>query len=122
MKKWLTKEIEDYGGFTSPSYKEFERDYRSALKKICKNIGANLHSFGHRHYDFSAVIERNGKYAYFSISDVRYFKNEWYNNILVRSMAHDKDWTGGSNCYCNYAGIGQALDEILTYGCTKRGW
>ena len=34
-----------------------------------------------------------------SISDVRYLPNEWVDNILIRTMKHDKDWTGGMNYY-----------------------
>lgn len=110
MKKWLHKEIEDYGGVTSPSYKEFERNYRSYLRRVCKKIGANLHSFSPSHYEFSAVLEKDGKFVYFSISDVRYWQNEWYKHILIRTMAHDKDWHGGINHYTSL----DTLEEDLT--------
>ena len=36
---------------------------------------------------------------YMSISDVRYFPCEWVENILIRTMQHDKDWSGGTNHY-----------------------
>lgn len=98
-RKWYNVEMDDYGGTTSPMYKEFEKDYRKFLRKICKKIGANLHKFNPNHYEFSAILEKDGKYIYFSISDTRYFKNEWCNHILIRTMAHDHDWRGGTNNY-----------------------
>ena len=60
-----------------------------------------LYSFCKNHYEFSAVVKSNktNQFYYISISDVRYWKNEWANHILYRTMEHDKDWTGGSNRY-----------------------
>ena len=37
------------------------------------------------------------KFIYISIPDVRYWENEWFSDILCRTMKYDKDWTGGQN-------------------------
>ena len=37
------------------------------------------------------------KFIYISIPDVRYWENEWFSDILCRTMKYDKDWTGGPN-------------------------
>ncbi len=116
MKRWIHTAIDDYGGTTSPSYKEFERNYRSYLRSICRKIGANLHSFSPNHYQFTAVLEKDGKFVYFSISDVRYFSKEWYNNILIRTMAHDKDWRGGTNYYTELDLLEQDLSYMFENG------
>lgn len=111
LAKWYDKEIEDWGGETSPEYKNFQTNYRSVIKDFCKNIGMELYSFSENHYDFSAVIKSNSsnQFYYVSISDVRYWKNEWANNILYRTMEHAKDWTGGSNKYSTLENLPENL-------------
>ena len=110
LDKWYDKEITDWGAYTHPEYKQwkteyeytdFQRNYRSVLKDLCKDIGMELHSFNKNHYEFSAVLKSNvtNQFYYISISDVRTFKNEWANHILYRTMAHEKDYSGGHNCY-----------------------
>ena len=79
LEKWYDKEIEDWGGETSPEYRNFQTNYRSVIKDFCKDIGMELHSFSKNHYDFSAVVKSNktNQFYYISISDVRCWKNEW---------------------------------------------
>ena len=72
------------------------------LKELCKTYGWELKKANKNHYTFSAFFKDiDNKYVYFSISDVRYFQNEWYTNILVRSASDDRDYTGGQNYYTN---------------------
>ena len=84
LNKWYGKEIEDWGGETSPEYRNFQTNYRSVIKDLCKDIGMELYTFNKNHYDFSAVLKSNStnRFYYMSISDVRSWKNEWANNIL----------------------------------------
>ena len=114
LDKWYDKEIEDYGGYTSPMYEEFQRDYRNTIKDFCKKINMKLHDFHKNHYEFCAVLQDidTQKYYYISISDVRFWKNEWADNILYRTMEHDKDWRGGSNCYSNLEDLPNNLMSI----------
>lgn len=111
LNKWYDKEIEDWGGETSPEYRNFQTNYRSVIKDFCNDIGMELHSFSKNHYEFSAVVKSNttNQFYYISISDVRYWKNEWANNILYRTMQHDKDWTGGSNRYTTLQELAENL-------------
>ena len=120
LKKWYDIEITNWCGFTEPEFKElrtdfeytdFQRNYKSVLKEIGKEIGFELHSFNKNHYNFSAVMKSNStnQFYYISISDVRYFKNEWANNILYRTMEHDHDWTGGSNRYSSLKNLSENL-------------
>ncbi len=91
----------DYNFYSSttrtPEYISFERKYRNYIKKhLPENY--SIHKFNNNHFEFSCVIKTNNeKFLYMSIPDVRYFPNEWRNNILIRTMAHDHDWTAGSN-------------------------
>lgn len=113
MKTYLNKTIEDWGGETSPDYKTFERKYRNCLKKIASGIGAELVKFNGNHYNFSCFFKKGDKFAYMSISDVRHWKNEWYNNILVRTAKSERDFTGGYNQYCSYDKLGDKLSSLL---------
>ena len=114
LRKWYNKSIEDYGGVTSPEYREFEKDYKSTLNEIAKEINFTLYQFNGNHYEFSAVIQDNesNKFYYISISDVRYWKNEWADKILYRTMEHDKDWHGGPNHYSNLKNLKDNLLKL----------
>lgn len=112
--KWYNKEIEDWGSEISPEYKNFQTNYRSVIKELCQDIDMNLYSFDKNHYNFSAVIKSNktNQFYYMSILDVRYWKNEWANKILYRTMEHEKDWTGGSNHYSTLKELAENLLEL----------
>ena len=114
LNKWYNKEFENWGGETSPEYKNFQTNYKSVIKEICNDIGMNLYSFNKNHYEFSAVVKSNttNQFYYFSISDVRYWKNEWADNILFRTMENDKDWTGGRNRYSKLKDLEENLMNL----------
>ena len=90
-----------------------ETEHHKILLDIASNIGANLVSFNKNHYTFSAFMEKGGKFAYISISDVRHFKNEWKDNILVRSAEHERDFSGGRNTFTNLLKLENRLDKVL---------
>ena len=103
--------IEQYNGYAfksscekTPEYAAFEKQCKKELKAQCEKAGFNLHSFHPNHFCWSAVLEKDGKFIYVSLSDVRYCK--WYNDVLIRTMAHDKDWHGGNNNRCAFNEIG----------------
>lgn len=104
------------GGTTGLDYKQFQAKYRNFLKRELHGYNLTLNP---NHYEFSAVIEKPAqgsepaKYVYLSISDVRFFPRKWATNILVRTMAHAKDWTGGRNNYCDLAGVRTAVDRLM---------
>lgn len=114
--KWLNH---TFSSSTYPlsDYIEFQKLMRLDLKKITKNNDLELHSFNKNHYEFSAVLKdiHEDKFIYVSISDVRYWKNDWYNHVLIRTMKHDKDWTGGSNHYCKWEEIGAKARELIDF-------
>lgn len=92
-------------------YIMFERQCKKELVAQCRKFGINVHKFLGNHFEWSAVLEKNGKYIYVSISDVRYWK--WYDEVLIRTMAHDSDWRGGSNNYCTFDKIAEKADRLL---------
>lgn len=76
--------------------------------------GANLVRFSRGHYYVSGFIERQGKFVYFSISDVRFFPGGWHNDILVRTAVTDHDYTGGNNCYTTLENFSRTVGKLLS--------
>jgi len=109
LQRYLNKDIENYGGITSPEYRSFERKFKNYIEKVMIDNGGELVKFNPNHYEFSCFVKRNNKYLYISISDVRYFKNSWYNNILIRTANNEKDYSGGRNDYTSL----QCLDKKI---------
>lgn len=100
---------EKYNGDFSPQnyFKgEFVPALRKEFKAIAKNLNAEL-KFSHNYFECSAFFSVNGKYIYVHIGDVRF--NNWYESVLYRTAKDDKDYSGGSNCYCGY----ERLEEEL---------
>ena len=85
------------GGYIGDDFKSFNTKYRNVIKKLLPN-GYEIHSWNRGHYYCSAVIkDTENRFIYMSIGDVRYFAEEWVDEILIRTMEHDKDWHGGTN-------------------------
>ena len=99
------KDLEKYidykfssGCYTGDDYKSFQTKYINFLRSICKQNHWQLVNVGRNHYCFSAFIKSaENKCVYVSISDVRFFTNEWYNNILIRTAKNEQDYHGGFN-------------------------
>ncbi len=100
LKTYLTHEFST-GCYTGEDYKRFQTKYINYLRKICKTNHWHLVNVGKNHYCFSAFIKgaMENKYVYLSISDVRYFSNEWYRRILIRTAENEVDYRGGFNNY-----------------------
>lgn len=106
IEKWLGNEFESSSSLTE-EFASFSREYKSEMKK---KLGSRfeLVSFNRGHFYLSGFIKnlQTNKLAYFSTSDVRYNSGDcWYNNLLIRTAQHDKDYTGGSNDWCNWSNL-----------------
>lgn len=103
------------GCYTGEDYKTFERKYINALKNMCENNNWRLVKFSKNHYCFSAFIKggQENKYVYLSISDVRYFNNDWCNHILVRTAKNEEDYVGGFNFYTTLDNLEGKVCELL---------
>lgn len=99
------------GCTTGEDFKIFTRKFKSVIVKAMSN--AKLVNFSSNHYFLSGFFEKNGKYVYFSISDVRFFPKEWFNHILVRTAQHDKDYTGGCNNYTTLEEFSTKVNQLL---------
>lgn len=101
------------GTITGDDYLSFQKDARSDLNKMAKEKGLIVHSFNKNHYCFSAILKtQDGKYIYTSISDVRFFPNQFLDHVSIRTMSNEKDYTGGTNNYCLWSDIGKTAAKL----------
>ena len=113
LKKYLTHEFSS-GCYTGADYKTFQTKYLNYLKVMCRENHWRLVNVGKNHYCFSAFIKSaENKCVYISISDVRYFNNEWYNNILIRTAKNETDYRGGFNYRTSLDGLPAKAAELL---------
>lgn len=102
------------GIYTGSDYITFQTKYLNFLKHMCKNNGWKLVNVNKNHYCFSAFIKsKTNKCVYLSISDVRYFDNDWYKNILVRTAKNEVDYKGGFNNYTTLDNLENKIAQLL---------
>lgn len=113
LEKYVNYEFSS-GCYTGDDYKSFQTKYINYLRAICKNNHWRLVNVGKNHYCFSAFIKSaENKCVYISISDVRYFSNEWYDHILIRTAENETDYRGGFNNYTTLSDLEGTAAELL---------
>ena len=114
LKQYINYEFST-GCYTGNDYKTFQTKYINYLKIICKENNWSLIKVNKNHYCFSAFIKggTENKCVYISISDVRYFNNDWYNHILVRTAKNEVDYKGGFNHYTTLDKLEYKICELL---------
>lgn len=112
LDKWVGYRFESSSGLT-PEFAEFSAQVRRELKKIS---GFELVNYSRGHFYFSAFLKNRstGKLVFLSCSDVRFFPDKWWNEMLIRAAQHDKDYSGGGNNYCTFEMIGVKAAELTT--------
>lgn len=115
LQKYLNYEFST-GCYTGNDYKSFQTKYINYLKDMCASNNWKLINIGKNHYCFSAFIKggTENKYVYISISDVRYFRNEWYKHILIRTAENEVDYKGGFNNYTTLDRLEGKVAEMLS--------
>lgn len=114
LKQYINYEFST-GCYTGNDYKTFQTKYINYLRKICKDNNWSLIKVNKNHYCFSAFIKggTENRCVYISISDVRYFNNDWYNHILVRTAKNEVDYKGGFNYYTTLDKLEYKICELL---------
>lgn len=111
--KWLGHRFST-GITAGEDYLKFQGDSKKDLKKMAEENGLKLHEFNKNHYCFSAVLTDGlGHFIYVSQPDVRFERD--INKILIRTMAHEKDWTGGRNNYCSWEEVGKKAKFLIKF-------
>ena len=120
-KKWLGIDFEltRDGPYNSEDFKAFAKDYFNGLKKMCKNNGWELVNKNVGYFELSTFIKNKmqNDYVYLSIPDVRYVRDGWAKDILIRVAKNEKDYHGLSNHYTSLNGmeIESEIDGLFTY-------
>lgn len=113
LKKYLDYEFSS-GCYTGEDYKSFQTKYINFLRTMCRENNWQLVNVLRNHYCFSAFVKSaQNKCVYLSISDVRYFSNDWYRHILVRTAKNEVDYRGGFNNYTTLEKLDCKIAELL---------
>ena len=68
------------------------------------------------HHTFSSGCETGSDYDAFQ-REARADLRKQAKAAGYRTMAHDKDWTGGYNCWCSWPELGEALSKMRMRRC-----
>jgi hypothetical protein len=100
--KWHGVEFESSSGLT-PQFAQFYLDFKRSVVELAKPSNLRLESISRGHFYISGFLknEVTGKFVYFSCSDVRFLRNEWETQLLIRQAQDDKDYSGGTNYFCS---------------------
>lgn len=110
--KWINYNFSS-GSIAGDDYLQFQKDCLNDLKKMATKAGLKIHKFNKGHYYFSAVLTDGEKFIYISHPDVRGF-GEMKDEILVRTMAHAEDWTGGRNNWVKWSDVGEFSSKLIS--------
>ncbi|MDF2841644.1 MAG: hypothetical protein K0R00_70 [Herbinix sp.] len=129
LKKWvgfnfdLNKTFEKpprEGTDESDEMKQFFKDLKSDIKKALGSKGIKIIRMKPNYYSTTIVVgDGKEKYAYISFGDMRW-NGLWNSQILVRTMKHDKDWSGGHNNFVNYDGIPDKILELWERSASEK--
>jgi len=115
IEDWIDFRFESSSGLTK-EFSQFARDFKKYIKQFANDtdIKFQLVGFSRGHFECSGFIKNRitQKFAYFSISDVRYFPNAWFNDVLVRTAKNEYDYTGGSNCCCKLDELEKTIEKL----------
>ena len=119
-KKWIGYDF-NYGHYEKPlreggctsetdEMRQFFRDFKSDLKGALKNLDMKVYQMKSNYYDVTVVLsnEDETKFVYLSLGDMR-TNPRWNERILIRTMKHSTDWTGGMN---NWTSSDELISDI----------
>ncbi len=111
LKKYLNHNfISDWK--VSNDYIMFQNLYIKYLKEIARKNNWKVIKINKNHYEFSSFLMCNNQIIYFSIPDVRYYKNDWFNKILIRIAHSENDYIGEQNNYCSLDRIQNGINVL----------
>ncbi len=106
-RRLLAKGFESSSGLT-PEFAGYARTFKREVSSELERAGLKLESFNRGHFYVSGFFSKEGKYWYFSQSDVRGLGSDA--KILLRTAQNLKDYTGGIN---NYASLQVGMFDHL---------
>ena len=112
IKKWEWFKFILYSVPTE-QYANFNKWFKRIMKNIATNLWWTIEWFKPNHFDTSWFITVGDKHVFISISDVRYFKDEWKDHILYRTAKDTNDYMWWSNKYTTLINLRWDLDKIF---------
>ena len=98
------KVLDDAGTYVSDDFKKFQIAMRHEVKRIAKEIGANLVSFAKGHY----------VYCHYGVMGIRSKVLLDHNGAMfIRTAANEHDFRGGSNNFTSFTNIKNMMDRLL---------
>lgn len=126
IRKWNGRTLDDAGCYVSKEYHSFQVAFMNAMRKIAKSLGGELVNPSYGHYDMSGFIRRGDRYVYFSYDNGIGYGGRTYvalreNNsrqgyhcpMLLRTAAHERDYTGGGNHFEAFEACEAVIDKLL---------
>jgi hypothetical protein len=115
--KWQSSVLADAEAYVSDEYSNFQTALLCEISRYAEAVGAAIVSENKGHYYTSCFIERNGKFVYLNHSaDMRMddgIRIE-LGSFMIRTARHAKDYTGGSNQYCDMPQLQSMIDKLLS--------
>ena len=113
MQKWMGFRFESSSGLTA-EFSEFAKDFKKHLKQQTQKE-FDMMDWSRGHFYISGFLQhkKSKRFVYFSVSDVRFFRDEWFENVLIRTAENEKDYTGGINTHCKFSEINEKAKKLL---------
>lgn len=102
--------------YRTEEYAEFERKYRSWMRRVCKNNGWELVKAMPTHFEIGFFIRgANGKMVNILGADVRfrYYGKSWWDVMCYRYCKDENDYHGENNCWCTLDQLEEQLQRKL---------
>lgn len=116
MKTMTFKQIQSCysaGIFEEDNYRTFCKSLEKTINKV-KPENIEVVNFSKNHFTVTFFLRNaDNKFLYFSVSDSRYNTN-FLSNILYRTAESEKDYTGGTNCYCSIEQLPEVMEKLKT--------
>ena len=111
MKIWYNYEFQS-GSRIGAEFKQFARDLRKELNRQLGKINCQIVKYNVNHFEVSGFVEKDGKFVYFRVGDVRYNPN-WHADVLIRTAESTTDFRGGRNQRTSLESFGENVRKLL---------
>jgi hypothetical protein len=106
MEKLLSMYFES-SCYETEEFRIFSIKFKRLMKEMFKWDKIKFHKW---HFYMWWFIKRNDKYVYFSIDDVRPYR-DW--RFLIRTAKNDKDYTWWANHFTDYINLKKHVDFLF---------
>jgi len=111
MKKWYNYKFQS-APRTGADFKQFAKDLRKEIKRQLRQTGCQMAKYNVGHFEVSGFVEKDGKFVYFCVGDVRY-KPNWHADVLIRTAESTTDFRGGMNNRTSLESFGENVRKLL---------